>query len=177
MVNKAIYISIIFAFIFTKLKAQEIIEISKLFNNETFFDDSLKIFKCTFAKIEEEEFNQNKFEESPYFIKNYFQLKIDSYFYSFSEYTSNYGVMINDAKRQRIFALNQEHIYLIDTKNKKVILELSKNCGIGSLMWGKSVCGFSNTAYDYKNGIVYYDKGLMGFKLRKKLNITNGTML
>jgi hypothetical protein len=173
MLNKALYIYIIFACIITKLKAQEILEISKFSKNETVIDDGLVIYKCTFAKIEEKEFNQKIFEKSPYFIKDFFLLKIDNYFYSFSEYSSNYGVMINDINRHRIFALNQENIYLIDTKSNKVILELSKNCGIGSLMWGKSVCGFSNARYDYKNGIVYFDKGFMGFKLKKKLNISN----
>lgn len=173
MLNKALYIYIIFACIITKLKAQEILEISKFTDNKTVINDYLEIYLCTISKTEEKQFDLKKLEQSPYFINNIIIFKIDNYIYRFSEYTSNYGVMINDINRQRIFALNQENIFLIDTKSNKVILELSKNCGIGSLMWGKSVCGFSNVRYDYYNGIVYFDKGFMGFKLKKKLNISN----
>ena len=125
MLNKAICIYMIFACIITKLKAQEILEISKFSKNETVIDDSLKIYKCTISKTEEKQFDLKKLEQSPYFINNIIIFKIDNYVYRLSEYSSNYGIMINDIKRQRIFALNQENLFLIDTKSNKVILEFN----------------------------------------------------
>jgi hypothetical protein len=62
------------------------------------------------------------------------------------------GWLIIDKSRNRVGYIDQEIIFIFNTLGRKCIIDKRKNCGFDVFTWSKTVCGFSEPCYEFKNG-------------------------
>jgi len=78
-----------------------------------------------------------------------------------------HGTLIEDKLRNRTLYFDRELILVKDNNNAILILEITNKCGIDIFTLKK--CGFTDACYDFKNGILFFNKTNIIFHQKHKM--------